>query len=333
MFTGNFHSTNRVLEQCTYVLPKRSCSLQKFLAKPYSAPSGLPPNEVIASQSDCPAHVSLDEFKAFGALSLGCRIQWMNILIQLSSPSLDFTKEEINILLLQIIYQTGQPIEGNVRRVNHEVLAEEKFGLTLLIELRSALQRVKENWESSRALASFIHLAARLLSLTSSARIRDECLEYLTEAREVAFCWSNTLRNIAQQSTDDTHRTEFLSMVVEVMLICINTFDIDQNYLNIILACPSQVSPLIQCFIAIQECLHSTLGQCNQLQSIMLARWKTLLYRALPEITRQIVEMKSVCLNDAIQRSWSDYQAGSAWESVESPYGHWLAFQQNSATG
>ena len=34
-------------------------------------------------------------------------------------------------------------------------------------------------------------------------------------------------------------------MVVEVVLICINTVDVDQNYLNRVLVCPSEAPLLI----------------------------------------------------------------------------------------
>lgn len=333
VFTSVLCATDRVLELCTYRLPKRSSSLQKFLARPPSMPSGLPPNRVISSQSDCPNHISLEEFKAFSALPLGYRIQWTNILTQLSVPSLDFTKVETNMLLLQTIYQAGTPDEGKVRRDSHEVLADERFGLVFLIRLRDALQRLKENWEALRALASLIHLAARLLSLQYSAKVQGECLEYLTDARRVSFGWVNLLRDKAQHSTDDTQRMEFLSRAVEVALVCVNTFDVDQKYLDDILTSPSQASVLIQCSIAIQDYSRSTLGQDDPLQFIMLERWKNLSYRAFPILTREIVERSSLCLNDAIKMSWSDYQAGSAWKSVASPHEHWLSGKTASQRG
>ena len=322
-FVSTFHVTDRVPEICTYRLPKRSSSLQKFLSRPPSIPSGLPPNVVISSQSDCPYHMSLDEFKAFGSLPLGYQIQWQNILTQLSVPSLDFTKVETNILLLQSIYQAGPPGEGNGVRPSHEVLANETFGHAILVKLRDALQRVKENWESSWALASFIHLTARLLSLVSSAQIQDGCLKYLAKAREVAFGWLNLLRDKAQNSTDDGQRRDFLLRAVEVALVCVNTFDVDRQYLGHILASASEASILIQCSIALQELSRFMLGQRDSLQLIMLWRWKNLSYRAFPMLMKEI-KAGNPCLNDAIKESWSDYQVGSAWQSIVTPHEHWL---------
>ncbi|KAI9824844.1 MAG: hypothetical protein M1819_000796 [Sarea resinae] len=327
VFTSTSRTTDRVLKLCTYSLPERSILLAQFLARPPQMPSGVPPNQVIASQSDCPDHMSLDEFKAFCAIPLGYRIQWMNIMTQLAIPSLDFTKVETNIMLLGTIYQAGPPGEGNVERMSHAILANEAFSSVFLVQVHVALQRVKANWEASRALASFVHLAARLLSLTSAVRTREEYLKFLDKARQISFTWVDLLRDKAQHSTDDDQRTEFLSRTIEVALVCVNTFDIDQNHLEDTLASPSEASILIQCSLAIQEYSRSLIGQDDQLQSVMLERWKKLLYRALPILTREVVEMGSPCLNDAVTNSWSAYEPGSTWQPVPNPHTHWLYSQ------
>lgn len=324
IFTSAFRVTERVLQLCNYRLPKRSSSLQKFLTRPPSAPSGPPPNSVIASQSDCPDHISLDEFKALCALPLGYRVQWMNILTQLAIPSVDFTEVEASIFLLQIIHQAGPPGEGHVRRASNEVLADQTFGRSLLVQLQNGLQKVNKNWKSSRALACFINLAASLLSFASSVNIQNECLKYLLSAREIAIGWVVVLRDKAQHSTDDAQRTEFLSRTVDVALVCVNTFHVDQEYLSGILASPSEASTLIQCSITIQEYLRATLGKSDPLLSIMLERWKDLSYRTFPMLAREVLEKGSICLDDAVEKSWSGYQNGGSWQSVASPHEHWL---------
>ncbi|KAM3067027.1 hypothetical protein ACMFMG_011809 [Clarireedia jacksonii] len=165
---------------------------------------------------------------------------------------------------------------------------------------------------------------ARLLSLASSLNIQKKCLKYLEKAREAVYGWVNLLLDKAQNSTDDVQRKEFLSRSVEISLICASTFDVDRSHLDSILASPSQSLILIRCFITIQEYAQSTPEQCDSLQYIMFERRKNLSYRVLPILTREIVETRSPCLNDAIRQSWSDYEAGGRWERSESPYEHWL---------
>lgn len=49
-FIGDKIDTDRIPEDCTYRLPVRSSSLQKFIFRPASMPSGPPPNVVLACQ-------------------------------------------------------------------------------------------------------------------------------------------------------------------------------------------------------------------------------------------------------------------------------------------
>ena len=90
-----------------------------------------------------------------------------------------------------------------------------------------ALQRIKENLESSQNLGIFVSIARRLLSVNSSKQIQDLCLEYLTAASSVAFNWISGLRERAQQSTNDGERTEYLSKGAEVALICVDSYNVD----------------------------------------------------------------------------------------------------------
>lgn len=99
-FVDNFRVTDEMSKLCTYKLPAQSSSLQLFLFRPASMPSGPSPNIVIASQSNCPDHMSLDEHKALSTIPLGYRIQWQNILLQLSVPSVDFKKVETGLVIL-----------------------------------------------------------------------------------------------------------------------------------------------------------------------------------------------------------------------------------------
>jgi hypothetical protein len=109
------------------------------------------------------------------------------ILLQLSVPSVDFKKVETGLMILQSIYQAGPSSNGNILRAGHEIADDENFADALLGSLHKASQRVKENWESSQALSTFISLATRLLSLTSAEQIKDRYLVYLANVRVVAF--------------------------------------------------------------------------------------------------------------------------------------------------
>jgi Protein of unknown function (DUF3638)/Protein of unknown function (DUF3645) len=326
-FVSDFYVTDEIPKLSTYKLPAQSSSLQQFLFRPAAMPSGPSPNTVIASQSECPDHMSLDEYKALSTIPLGYRVQWQNILLQLSAPSVDFKKVETGLVILQSIYQAGPSNNGNVLRAGHEIVDDENFALALLESLHEASQRVKENWESSQALSTFISLAARLLSLTSAGQIKDKCLVYLASVRVVAFGWVNLLRNKAHKATNDGQRTDFISKAVEIALICVDSFNVDERYLDDILALPEDASVLIQCSIVIQEGNYTISKTSDPMIPILRRRWEWLSYRGYPILAKGILNTRSRSLDDAIKKSWSAYQAGDGWRAVSKQVDHWLVSQ------
>jgi hypothetical protein len=325
-FVGGFCVTDEIPKLSTYKLPAQSSSLQQFLFRPAAMPSGVPPNTVIASQSDCPDHMSLDEYKALSTIPLGYRIQWQNILLQLSVPSVDFKKVETSFVILQSIYQAGPSRNGNVLRAGHEIVDDENYAYALLGSLHEASERVKENWESSQAFSTYISLATRLLSLTSAEQIKDKCLEYLASVRVVAFGWVNLLRDKAYKATDDGQRMDFISKAVEIALVCVDSLNVDERYLEDTLALPEDASVLIQCSIVIQEGKYSLSKASDPIMPILQRRWEWLSYRAYPILARGILQAKSRSLDNAIKKSWSAYQVGDGWRAV-SEVDHWLVSQ------
>ena len=326
-FVKEFCDTDQIPKLCTYKLPTRSSSLQQFLFRPAAMPNGRSPNTVIASQSACPEHMSLDEYKAFSTIPLGFRIQWQNILLQLFAPSVDFKKVETELLILQTINQAGPPSNNKVLRAGHESVDKENLASSLLAGLLECLPRFKTNWESSQALSTFITLARRLLSLTSAHQIRGRCLSYLADVRMVAFSWINLLRDKAHKATNDCRREDFISKAVESALICVDSFSVDDRVLADELALTENASMFIQCAIIIQEGSHVVTKTSNPMIPILLLRWKWLAYHSYPILSKGILEMKSRSLDDAVKKSWSAYRAGGGWSKVSKRVDYWLVSQ------
>ncbi|KAJ9607822.1 hypothetical protein H2200_007901 [Cladophialophora chaetospira] len=322
-FLDDFEWGHEIAHALTYRLPTSASSLQQFLFRPPNAPDGPSPNTVIASQFDCPHHMSLDEYKALCTIPLGCRIQWQNILLQLTAPSVDFRKVETTLVILQSIYQVGLAQDGIVSRVGHEVVGDQRFAGALSNSLREALQRIRENWESSRAVSAFISISARLLSLTTAEGIKNECFAYLHDTRAVTFGWMRLLMDKAYESHNDSHRTELLCHAVELALICADTFNVDD--LDRVLSLADDQSIFIQCCIVIQNKASVTLRFSDPVTPILYQRWKSLSYRAYSLLARQILHVRSQCLDDAIRNVWSSYEAGNSWGAVSDEFDHWLS--------
>lgn len=327
-FPGNFEFKDIVPRACTYTMPCQA--LQRFLFRPASAPDGVQPNTVIASQDACPENMTLEEYKELGTLPLGHRIQWANILLQLAMPSLDFKKPETTLLLLQCAYQAGPRSsisrdaysildERKTLRSSHDFFRSEEKAGSLLQHLTEALQRVKSNWESSQALFIFAAIAARALSLSAFSTVQDDCLVFLATCRDIAMAWVISLREKAYAAVDHGDKTAFIAKSVEVALICTSTFDIDGEYLEAVLARENNASILVQASIAVQEGEHSQASDREPLLAILHIRRKRLLSRVYKILAQYPAE-----LDDAIKKAWSAYVPGLVWRLASDTAVDWV---------
>lgn len=325
--SGCFVKGIRVSEKipivCTYQL-QCSASLQDFLYRPHSRPNGPEPNVVISSQSSCPDHMSLEEFKSLAALPLGTRTQWSNILVQLSIPSVDFKKVDTILTLLQTVRQAGPPSENGVARDGHQDLCDEFFGSQLIGSLLDGLGRIKKNWESCQALGGFIIVSTRLLSLTTWERISSDCLKYLQTCRRTALRWARLVRDMARETTDQNQRAEFLLRAFEISQICASTFDVDHHHLQSILSEPSEGAIFIECSIMIQETTYGALRADSPVQQLCTQRWRRLSSRAFPELLDEVTGRGNTCLDIAIEKSWPEYRPAGGWRSHSAKLEHWL---------
>ena len=324
-FIGVLRSTEQIPQKCTYQLPARSSQLQAYLRSPTTS-NNIMPNQVIASLSDCPSHFSLQEYRAFGSLPIGYRIQYQNILVQLAMPTVDFAKTETQCLVLQTIHRAGPPSSNNsVERIAHGILADESFCQALTDKIKAALGRVSENWETWRAVATLIQLTLRMLSVNNSERIATKCLELLQEARQISLKWLNHLKKRLPTATDDSQRKELSSRLTEIGLLCTSTFDTDRVWLGAILSSPSAVSVLIQTSIVVQENKDVTSSEHEYLHRAMLQSWRLLLFRAFPVLARNISsDTLQEGLNQAVVASWAAFRPTNRWSVLENPWHHWI---------
>lgn len=99
---------------------------------------------MIATLSDCPARLSIDECKNLEVLPFGQKIIHLNILQQLPVPTLDFAKVEAQCLISQIIHQVG-PSDSRIERASQHMLTKAAFGHAMIDQLEASLQRPAEN--------------------------------------------------------------------------------------------------------------------------------------------------------------------------------------------
>ncbi|KAL6168631.1 hypothetical protein ACJQWK_05012 [Exserohilum turcicum] len=316
--------TEQIPKNCMYQMPSRSKALNRFVYHPPSLPHGLPANEVIASVSDCPTHLSIDEYKALGVLPLGNHILYSNMLTQLAVPVIDFSKVETQCVVFQSTQQTGSPGQ-HIERTRHRILTEPNFSHAILDQLEVALGRVEENWESWRASATFSLLVRRVLNMTSEQSVRSRAFSYLIRLRSICLKWVLRLKQRVAASTDDDQRTDLCSRATEIALVCASTYDVETADFGIVLEHQSAVSTLVQSAITIQENSGSVKSESQSLFKSMLRTWSGLMYRILPKL-REYILMNSKGLSDAITANWAAFAPNSKkpWASLSGRQEHWL---------
>ena len=290
-------------------------------------------NDVIARQIDCPPTMALEEYKAFGNLRGGVRVQWQNILSQLTIPALNFNKPETFFLILQAANQAGPRPRGGWARDAHEVLGQEPFGKALLGGLRVALARIKGNWESDIALCIFLSLATRLSSASPSNAVQRQCLDYLSEIRRISIHWARNLIEKLSKSSVIDERRDLNYRALMMALICHGTFDVGASYLPLVLKDPAEASLLVESSVIIAD-HHSCYGNSpDPILTIFLNRWRRLSYEAEIPLRHEIVWEANSCLDTAIKNSWRAYSPGTEWAIVASPHQHLLIADSSSTSG
>lgn len=326
-FTTEVDMTEKIPRLCTYQLQHYK-PIQQFVYRPHLQPNGPEHNVVISEQHTCPNNMSLEEFKSLGTLPLGVQVQWSNILLQLSLPSIDFKKMDTALVLLQIIRQSGPRSGPGITRDGHRDLCDETFGQLLIQALRTGLQRIKENWESRHALESFIAISSRLLSLTDSEGVAESCRVYLRLCRHVALGWARKLRIMAESATDQDQTDDLLLRAFEIALVCTGTFDVDLHHLKDEFQQPSESAIFIECSIMIQETSHTALSPSDAVQRISVQRWQRLSHRALSLLLTGTKGTKNACMDIAIGKCWVGYRPGSGWLSGKAR--HWMTTTTSS---
>jgi len=317
-FGHAFTFGNEVSNMSTYQLPSSYRGLQKFLVRSSGMPDGPPPNEVIAGQAGCRFDMPLQEFKELASLPLGHRIQWDNILLQLNAPSVDFKKSETTLFVLQCIFQAG-PWNETVLRAAHHTLAETGMAEQIIELLNKALDRVKENWESSQAISVFITIAVRVWDLNNDASLYDACLAFLLKARKVLFGWVQLLRNKSHNALDTNTRTLFSIKSVEFALLCAASFDVSEDHLIAILTPTDSASMLIQCSIILHDSWVSLNAKCGGLDQLLYFRCKRMLHRC-----HDLLVQHTSALDHAMRQAWSAYVPGTQWTSVSDECPEWV---------
>ena len=289
-------------------------------------------NEVIARQGLCSHDLTMHEFYAFGTLRSGHRLQWRNITRELCAGILDLGRSEVHALFMAAAWQAC-PLGGlgglNACREAHADLEEEDFCLSMLVALDEAVTAVQSNWQGAPAVRLLATLAARLLSLTSWANVRERCLLFLRRVRTISLCWTRELdQKLGEGQGDDAGSLRTLEMA----LTCHGTFDVDVQHVTNLICSDEDVAAVIECSIAVRRrCPAETQGLPDTIKPLLRRYWR-LSHHLESHLRQKILECPQG-LDLTVGRLWDGFTSHHPWQACKSPNERWLTTTRSNGEG
>ncbi|KAH7176975.1 hypothetical protein EDB81DRAFT_898494, partial [Dactylonectria macrodidyma] len=196
------------------------------------------------------------------------------------------------------------------------------FGSPMLDHLKTGLERIGESWDSHIALGILTFLTARLLSMAAKD-LEKACLDLLEQCRDVSAKWLRRLRTRLDTIPDGDQRIEVQQTIVDVALVCVDTFYVEDEFLKDILSQEQQAARLMEASIIIRNNSNVRKPTNQPLRNIMHDRWTYTLHRSQSILSDEILLRHSPCLTLAIQGRWPDFQSERLWTKVPSNR-HWF---------
>ncbi|KAF2660962.1 hypothetical protein K491DRAFT_750751 [Lophiostoma macrostomum CBS 122681] len=329
-FIRPFQEESKIfLRRCSYRLPECSTSMYPFLRDYSTVESSRSSNEVFAQPSKCPEHMSITEFQSLAGMHVGGDIDHISVLRQLASPTVDFSKDETTSLMLQLLHRVGGADQQ--KQLNDDV-----YLAAFLDELARCLERFKGNWQNSRAVGLFVHLATRIHGCMSSVAMQDRCQNFLQDIRNVVSRWLLSLPARIETSENNDLDLELLDKIVEVALIGIDSFDLEREPLEETFgeANGANIELFFKLAMTAQRFSSETFKYDPYLQGLAKMRWRSLTWRIYRVLQDRVTQNNGSSLDQAIRAViWETFHGNGKWTKLEAPYDNWLVCREESIRG
>ena len=200
-------------------------------------------NNVLSSQVDCPADLSLDEFLALAHVRSGGLLQWLNILQGLRSRTLNLRRHQV-YFLIQTTFQVG-PLDLNTGVwIWHQELQDSSFCNALLDELENLLTDVGAGSMDAVLMNNVSLLLTRVLASSPSEDVSQRGIVLLRGIRRKTFSWVQELLYDLTLAPLDTARADAL---FNMAATCRSTFDVGPAIFNKVFHSAEDVDALLSC--------------------------------------------------------------------------------------
>ncbi|KAH8814811.1 hypothetical protein F5884DRAFT_151839 [Xylogone sp. PMI_703] len=263
----------------------------------YNGPSSY---EIVASQTKCPADMSVHEFMAYQKLISGKSRRWVDLLVELGSSNLNFSSEDTMLVVSQLAVQAGPMGEGaDTLRDAHVVFTDVQFCKRLIEQIEKRLDNILSNWRERYCMDMLITLSLRLYELAPWKLFAHTLLK---KARDATLKWISHLRNEVRNATDAEAAERAAGYGFSAALLCRRTFATFIGAKTIMNK--EDLCSFVKASLALQENLVGDVKKLSQVTRNMFARDIKMAYHLKFRIMESI-QLHQQGLSTAIEETWS----------------------------
>ncbi|KJZ68633.1 hypothetical protein HIM_11978 [Hirsutella minnesotensis 3608] len=285
--------------------------------------------DVVASQTKCPAQVSVHEFMALQRLLRGKNQLWMAILTELGSSNINFSDEESAHFVAQLAVQAGpSQCTNDVLRDAHIIFREQLFCHCLLEQISRRLRLIWTNWREVHCMELLITLAHRLHAL-AEGEARQQALRLIENAQSATLEWNSQLREKYQHAGDASEARRLAQYRFRAALLCRRTFAVFAEDESGSMSA-GQLSAFIQASVSLQQSLVvDPIKLSDSLKSLLMRDMKAA--HSIREKLRESIKNHVDHVGPAIWAARSSEPHGAtckrfeSWTMLGAPDHSWIA--------
>lgn len=320
-FTRAFTEASSFMHHCVVQFPSES---QRRLLLPVVNATTHTSNEVIASQTRCPANINIHEWLHFQDVRCGWNLQWPKILRELASANIDMGTPESTALFRHAALQAGPNPTGDVLRAAHWVFQDDGFCLRMISQIKIRFESIRANWKEVSCMETLIILLTRTLWLSrnSSLEVVDGASNLLLEIRSCTLEWVRVLRIKLAATTDSTVHQKLEVQILVAASLCRRTYAFvaanETAVLNV-----QALSVFMECSIQIFNNTPKTTSQLDVHVRGHLA-YGMKLALAMEHKFHFSVESDGRALESALAQEWPGAHPFGQWKLLPSPRERWI---------
>ena len=289
-------------------------------------------NYILSSQARCPKDSSLDEYIAVQHLIRASSLQWIDILRELRSRSLNLHSPDAHDSLAHLVWRTPDSHSQNVydilayltcragpldhktgEWVWHQELRDPVFCNMLLNELERLFADVCALDGTPMGIISL--LLSRLLGSNPPECVSERALQLLRNTRRKTLEWVRELAyNLIQAPTSEERHQRLRRMA----FTCWSTFGVSASSFRKVLHSMEDVEALLTCALFIRATKKAYDGTFQVHRRLSVAIEEVVTDVILSDVSDRGIDL-------AVHNIWPGYQPGPRrWQQEQHPHSHWL---------